>query len=1178
MKSFKLWMLVAVILVGSVCAMAQSAPLQTDGGVKAYQTYDGVRENIALAMGNVNLQLPLLSLPGRNGHDFNLSLTYNSQLWNATAYTYGQVVWMPSGIGDSGSVGIGWRRSTDFAVTATGMASPNIGGTQYFCAGGYVARLGDGALHSFSTVRTNCNQICPPPPSPPERPHCDGLASFMNVPAGLDDSGDHILLDTDRHVLVFKDGAQIAYHGGGVVDANGNVVTVGGGGVIDTVGRNITYNSSSTGLLSSIAYLDSNGTSRTIALQYISLPLNCTFSLPTTNANIAVVTQPSGSVTMLSAVVLPNGLSYTFQYSGCAELSKITYPGGGYTRYEYGSYAHSVSANAYPNLSATLHEVIAKHVCRAATTPAGATTAPPGNSCPVAEDTTLYVPTAGTWNNSSNSVTDPLGNLTTYQFTQGTDTVNAAHETSRTIYQGSSTILRTVQTAYASSITVPLRYPISQTTILPNGLQSQIQWDYQSYGFPWDPVTDNVTEQREYDYGQGAPGPLLRRTVNTWLTVGPGSGSGSGGQTPIDYALSGLNIWNRKTSEKIYDGAGTLLAQTTYEYDNYRGGIAASGAVQHGIPANSYGTPANAYGSDFTTRGNVTAVNRWRNTDGAWLATTYQYDDSGNVVSATDPMQHTTSFGFADSWGDTSCVTPSGAATAAYKTLVTNALGHQARSKYNSCTGTVASATDRNNQMTTFSYDLMDRLTAQNSPDGGQTSTCFSDTAGASCYSSALPIQVVSSSKIAASSSKVSTAVLDGLGHVTQTQLNSDPAGTDYVDVTYDGLERQVAGTNPHRAASAGTDGTTPFQYDALDRLTQVTKQDGSISTVSYLGNCTMSTDEAGKSRKVCTDGLGRPTNVWEDPSGLNYETDYQFDALGNLLRVDQKGSAPNDSSKWRTRLFTYNSLSQLLTAYNPESGTISYSYDADGELLQKTSPQANQNGSATTTISFCYDALHRVTGRAYTPQTCPLTNPVATYAYDAGTNGKGHLTSLTDQAGSGSYNYDAVGRLSSETRTIAGVTKSMSYAYHLDSSIASIFYPSGAELDYAYDSAGRPISAVDPEEPIGFAAPCPWCPAPPPITFNYVTNASYGPDGALTGFVSGASPEFSFTGITSTFTYNKRLQPVNMSASSPSQTVFSLGYDFHVGDGSTGADNGNVWGITNYKETPAASRSRTIS
>jgi len=36
----------------------------------------------------------------------------------------------------------------------------------------------------------------------------------------------------------------------------------------------------------------------------------------------------------------------------------------------------------------------------------------------------------------------------------------------------------------------------------------------------------------------------------------------------------------QENQRKIYDGAGTLLAQTTYEYDNYRGGIAAKRAVQ----------------------------------------------------------------------------------------------------------------------------------------------------------------------------------------------------------------------------------------------------------------------------------------------------------------------------------------------------------------------------------------------------------------------------------------------------------------------------------------------------------------------------------------------------------------------------------------------------------------------
>src|SRR6185437_9510690 len=97
-------------------------------------------------------------------------------------------------------------------------------------------------------------------------------------------------------------------------------------------------------------------------------------------------------------------------------------------------------------------------------------------------------------------------------------------------------------------------------------------------------------------------------------------------------------------------------------------------------------------------------------------------------------------------------------------------------------------------------------------------------------------------------------------------------------------------------------------------------------------------------------------------------------------------------------------------------------------------------------------------------------------------------------------------------------------------------------------DSAGRILSAVDSANNI-----------------NYVTSAAYQPDGQMTGFVSGNGA--SFAGITSSFSYNKRLQPINMSASSPSQTVFSIGYDFHVGNGTTGTDNGNVWNVYNFRD-----------
>src|SRR5438045_2461444 len=360
------------------------------------------------------------------------------------------------------------------------------------------------------------------------------------------------------------------------------------------------------------------------------------------------------------------------------------------------------------------------------------------------------------------------------------------------------------------------------------------------------------------------------------------------------------------------------------------------------------------------------------------------------------------------------------------------------------------------------------------------------------------PISLSATTAIDSTKSLVRTAVVDGLGRVQQSQLNSDPQGVVYTDTTYDALGRVSTVSNPYRSASDLTYGVTQSQYDALGRVTQVVKADGCVSRISYSGNCTTTTDEAGKQRRACSDALGRLTNVWEDPGGLNYETDYQYDALGNLLRVDQKGSAPNDSSQWRTRLFTYDSFSRLLTANNPESGIISYFYDANGNLLQKVMPAPNQTGAATHTISYCYDALNRVTGKAYSWQNCqngqlPQGTAVVSYTYDQGANGIGHLASLTDQAGSATYSYDILGRMSSEQRTLAGVTKTLSYTYNLDGSVATVTYPSGATITYTPDSAGRVLKAVDSGNNI-----------------NYVTGATYGPDNALTGSVYGQSGSFS--------------------------------------------------------------------
>src|SRR5258708_39746503 len=107
-------------------------------------------------------------------------------------------------------------------------------------------------------------------------------------------------------------------------------------------------------------------------------------------------------------------------------------------------------------------------------------------------------------------------------------------------------------------------------------------------------------------------------------------------------------------------------------------------------------------------------------------------------------------------------------------------------------------------------------------------------------------------------------------------------------------------------------------------------------------------------------------------------------------------------------------------------------------------------------------------------------------------------------------HSYDPLGRLSSETRVIAVVSKNLSYTYNLDSSVKTVTYPSGATVTYTPDSAGRTLSAVDAGNNI-----------------NYVTGATYGPHSALTGFISGQRT--GFNGISNSFSFNNRLQPINM-------------------------------------------------
>jgi YD repeat-containing protein len=134
-------------------------------------------------------------------------------------------------------------------------------------------------------------------------------------------------------------------------------------------------------------------------------------------------------------------------------------------------------------------------------------------------------------------------------------------------------------------------------------------------------------------------------------------------------------------------------------------------------------------------------------------------------------------------------------------------------------------------------------------------------------------------------------------------------------------------------------------------------------------------TDQAGKQRKSVTDGLGRLKEVYENPNSLNYLTSYEYDVLDDLTKVIQVTTHP-------ARVFVYDSLKRLASASNPESGTVTYLYDDNGNLTKKTDARGIY-------IDYLYDALNRNTKVNYSDTT---TNPDITRVYDSATNGMGRL------------------------------------------------------------------------------------------------------------------------------------------------------------------------------------------
>ena len=213
-------------------------------------------------------------------------------------------------------------------------------------------------------------------------------------------------------------------------------------------------------------------------------------------------------------------------------------------------------------------------------------------------------------------------------------------------------------------------------------------------------------------------------------------------------------------------------------------------------------------------------------------------------------------------------------------------------------------------------------------------------------------------------------------------------------------------------------------------------------------------------------DAMGRPTTV-VDPNGQTSYTYY--DSLGRPIQTQQP--ANTGSSSPTVTGFAYNandSLTQvtdprnLATTYSPnglgdvtaqtspDTGTSQYTYDLNGNVLTKT----DARGKLT---QYTYDSLDRLKTISY------ATGTGTTFEYDGGATPTpaviGELTKITDASGQVTYSYDSMGRKTGKTQVTGTKTFTVGYTWGDTGSaldkLTAITYPSGARVNYSYDSYG---------------------------------------------------------------------------------------------------------------------------
>jgi RHS repeat-associated protein len=335
--------------------------------------------------------------------------------------------------------------------------------------------------------------------------------------------------------------------------------------------------------------------------------------------------------------------------------------------------------------------------------------------------------------------------------------------------------------------------------------------------------------------------------------------------------------------------------------------------------------------------------------------------------------------------------------------------------------GTVDQLTDGNGHVSDFDYDALKRLIARTDDLGGTDVT-----------------------------TKDALSQFDYNVHDDLTQV-TDPNGN-ATSYAYDDLGNLLSRTSPDT-------GTTQFGYDAAGNVSQRTDAKGQVLAYSYdAANRLMFIDAPGTAEDVtftydnCDHGNGRLCAV---TTGTGSTVNYTYTAFGDVTAHQGVG-------------YAYTATGQVGTMWYPSGRSVTYSYDAAGQVNGVTTTDGTTSQTLASTITYepfgPVNALNYGNGLSLAQAldtAYRLTQQRVTGVFErdySAYDGNGNLGQITDVLSTASdvFTYDALNRVD----IAVGGFGNQDFAYDKNGNRTALT-DSGSVLNYGYEAGSNRLATA---------------------------------------------------------------------------------------------------------------------